>query len=93
MTIQWKQIIMALVIGLGLGTTVGVLTARREFRGPPHDRMPGRLERKLDLTPEQHARLKEIRRSTREEIRAILTPEQKRTFDQMKRPGRSRRPE
>jgi len=112
MTIQWKQVTVALITGLLLGAFVvaGVL----RFHG--HDfslrRQVQHFSRQLDLTPEQRdqltvilenkreklhdlnreirPRFQEIRESTREEIRKILTPEQQKKFESMRAERRGR---
>lgn len=101
MTIQWKQVVIALVAGLLLGAAAGTLSTTLMTRkwGPPGHRMLERLDHRLHLTSEQRdrveaiiegtrPRLREIRESTREEIRALLTPEQREKFEAMKEKDR-----
>ena len=116
----WKVILATLVIFVaGLvtgGMAVKRLTARvnAEARRPPpilprplRAEFVQRLERELDLSPEQHTKILDIvqesqervrllydkigpdlgeeMRTTREQIRAQLTPEQQRKFEQLQR--------
>ncbi len=49
--------------------------------------------RNLNLSDEQRTQVREIMRSSKEKMEAVLTPEQKEQLRQMKQDGRSRRPQ
>ena len=106
----------AFLVGGSLGLMGGILFSRGMIHGPRPLRggppgMPGppihRLERWLDLSPEQSARVRAITEASRGEMRAVheslfvrvereLTPEQRAQWRALERrfpgPGERRRP-
>lgn len=81
------------------GSLLHLWQAGRPFPPPPPPREPPvvHLERQLDLTPEQSSRvrgvlergrgeMREHAEETRERIREVLTPQQRRRFDAMRPP-------
>jgi Spy/CpxP family protein refolding chaperone len=110
---MWMVLGLTLLSGVGLGVALDrlVLDPAMESRGQSHDRDEHRrryvlrLERALDLSPEQKAGLEEaleahgkkarecredarseyakLGERFREDVRALLTPEQRDRFDEM----------
>ena len=53
----------------------------------PGEVLPSFLQRALDLTPEQKAQLDELQKDVDSRLAKILTDDQKKTLDQMRRRG------
>lgn len=88
---KWGPSVLIFLAGLLLGMSFG-------WWGRAHHSPGRRLEhfsKKLDLTSEQSAKVKtlmdEKRKSTKEEIRKILNPEQLKKYEQMEARREKRR--
>lgn len=117
MRLDWRQVTASLLIGLVVGSALGRWThwgcRGRWDEGKGYGRMVERFSRKLDLSPEQRARLEailetkrlkmkalraevqprfeEIRASAKDEIRAMLSPEQLPRFEKLEADWSARR--
>lgn len=111
MKLEWKQVVIALILGVALGTFGALRYTQSDFhagwKNPEkfHQRIMERFTSKLKLTSDQQQKMSEILESTRSrmdalrqeafpkfrqiresskaEIRALLTPEQQIKFDAM----------
>jgi periplasmic protein CpxP/Spy len=78
----------------------GILTSeqrqqRQQRQANPQNRQEGRINRgfKANLTDAQKADIKEIMQSSRADMEAVLTPEQKAKFEQLRSERRDRKQE
>lgn len=77
--LKWKlafAFLLVFVAGVTTGGLLGTLHMRRHFLGPPHsgavgDRMREHLQRALDLTPEQAAKIAPIVDATSAKLESI----------------------
>lgn len=103
MKTPWKEVLVALLIGLVVGWFAAGKLQHERMVGWKHGRMLERFSRELNLTPDQKSKVQkimedsrtklealhtemgpkfdEIRNASKQEIRAILTPEQTAKFD------------
>lgn len=97
MKLDWKQVIISLVIGVFLGST---FTCWKCKQCCPFDdvskkeRMLNKFSKKFDLNEEQKTqvsvifedkfkKMDELHKAKRDEIRAVLTPDQQSRFDKI----------
>lgn len=78
MTVSWKQVVPAILIGAvaGSAATVGAFKYKRSvWRDPAkrHERMLERFSKELDLSSEQKQKVSAIFESTRERLDALGT--------------------
>ncbi|MEK7657445.1 MAG: hypothetical protein AAB412_06785, partial [Elusimicrobiota bacterium] len=82
MRLDWRQVLASLLIGLVLGSALGRWThwgcRGRWDDGKGYGRMVERFSRKLDLSPEQTARLEAILETKRLKMKALRTEVQPR---------------
>lgn len=99
MKLDWKQVIVSLVIGVFLGSTFSCWKCKEccpcPFEGgSKKERMLNKFSKKLDLNEEQKTqvstifedkfkKMEELHNAKRDEIRAVLTPDQQSKFDQI----------
>jgi hypothetical protein len=114
---MWVSLLLMLIVGIGMGVAMDRLVLERGARGGDRrERGSGlaeRLNRELQLTPEQQAKVEAalaanrerargfwrdsqtayetLRNEFRQDIRALLNPEQQARFDEMVRQDDDRR--
>lgn len=99
--LKWKLAIACLLVFIAGGTTGGLLCsmhARRHFFGPPHsgvigERFREHLQRELDLTPEQVAKISPVVDETSAKLEAIRIETGRRVRSTMEEAERQISPE
>lgn len=99
--LKWKlafAFLLVFVAGVTTGGLLSTLHTRRHFLGPPHsgemgDRMREHLQRALDLTPEQAAKIAPIVDATSAKLEAIRVETAQRVRSAMEESERQISPE
>src|SRR5205823_4897765 len=99
--LKWKLAFACLLVFVAGGTTGGLLCSmhvRRHFLGPPHsgevvERMREHMQRALDLTPEQAAKIAPVVDATSAKLEAIRVETAQRVRSTMEEAERQISPE
>ena len=102
MKLKARDVAIALAVGIFIGWFAAFGVMRCRIHGFKPGKMIGRFSRELKLDPGQEvnvgkilettrARMAQIRRDSKAEISALLTPEQREKFDKLSAKWESRR--